>query len=321
MKKYVLIVVILVITIAVVSAQQKRMTEKSGEIVKTTHLFAVKSGQELYLDRYTSTSTEGMRPCVMFVFGGGFSTGTRNADMYLAYYDFLAREGYDVVAIDYRLGMKGVTDPSVFSAISDFKNTVNMAVEDLYDATKYVLDHASEWQIDTSKIIASGSSAGAITVLQAENGICNAAETAKRLPAGFNYAGAISFAGAIFSTSGTPDWESAPCPVLFFHGTSDKNVPYEKASLLGIGFYGSGIIAEQLREMRSPYYFYSVEYEDHSLAETPMTDNLPLVGSFIKEYVLGGKRVITVESIEDLGRPVRPTIFSIFEYLGSNYSE
>ncbi|MBP3483181.1 MAG: alpha/beta hydrolase [Alistipes sp.] len=320
MKKAIFVLIAVAATVAA-SAQQRLFAEKSAEIVKTTHLFAVKGGQKLYLDRYTCTATEGLRPCVVFVFGGGFSTGTRDAAMYLAYYEFLARAGYDVAAIDYRLGMQGVTDPSIFTAISDFKKTVNIAVEDLYDATRYVLDHADEWRIDPSKIIASGSSAGAITVLQAENGICNGVEAAKVLPAGFGYAGVISFAGAIFSTSGAPVWKSAPCPVLFFHGTSDKNVPYNKASLLGIGFYGSGVIAEQLRELRSPYYFYSVEYEDHSLAETPMTDNLPLVGSFIKEYVLGGKRAITVESIEDLDRPVRPTKFSIFEYLGSNYGE
>ena len=321
MKKALLIILALAAVIAA-SAQRKQTPEKSGGVVKTTHLFAVKGGQELYLDRYTSATTDGgLRPCVVFVFGGGFSTGTRDAAKYAAYYDFMVREGYDVVATDYRLGMKGVTDPSIFSAISDFKNTVDMAVEDLYDATKYILDRAAEWHIDTSKIIASGSSAGAITVLQAENGICNGTDAAKVLPAGFNYAGVISFAGAIFSTNGAPEWKSAPCPVMFFHGTSDKNVPYKKASLLGIGFYGSEVIAEQLRELRSPYYFYSVEYEDHSLAETPMTDNLPLTASFIREYAIGGKRVITVENIEDLERPARPTKFSVFEYLGSNYGE
>lgn len=108
---------------------------------------------------------------------------------------------------------------------------------------------------------------------------------------------------------------------MFFHGTSDKNVPYDKARLFGIGFYGSGLIASQLREMRSPYCFYSVEYEDHSLAETPMTDNLEQIGEFLDNYVMGRQNLITEIHVENLDRDVRPTSFSIFDYLGSNYGE
>ena len=308
--------------LSLIAALALFFTAAAQEIRKSTHLYAVKDGQELYLDRYTSSDvSDAKRPCVIFVFGGGFSTGLRDAAKYLQYYDYLARKGYDVVAIDYRLGMKGVTDPGIFSAISQFKATVNMAVEDLYSATGFVLEHAAEWGIDTSRMVASGSSAGAITVLQAENGICNGSEASKSLPAGFNYAGIISFAGAIFSTDGKPEWHKAPAPIMFFHGTSDKNVPYDKARVFGIGFYGSGLIASQLRQMRTPYYFYSVEYEDHSLAETPMTDNLEQIGEFLDNYVEGGLKQITEVHIENLNAPIRPTDFSIFDYLGSNYGE
>lgn len=52
--------------------------------------------------------------------------------------------------------------------------TISMAVEDLYDATAFIVDKADEWGIDSSQIVACGSSAGAITVLHGEYALCNA---------------------------------------------------------------------------------------------------------------------------------------------------
>lgn len=78
--------------------------------------------------------------------------------------------------------------------------TLAMATGDLYDATAYVCDHASAWSVDKTRIVASGSSAGAITVLMGEYGICNGHPLARqKLPQDFNYAGVISYAGAILT--------------------------------------------------------------------------------------------------------------------------
>lgn len=290
---------------------------------KSTHRFAVKDGCELFLDHYRAVvdDANSRRPCVMFVFGGGFVGGVRDAERYLPYFERLTADGYDVVSIDYRLGMRDVHDPNVVEAVMAFRKTVSMAVEDLYDATLYVLEHADEWNIDTTKIIASGSSAGAITVLQAENGICNGIEAAQRLPENFNYGGVVSFAGAIFSVTGKPSWERNPCPVLMFHGTADRNVPYRKGAVLGVGFFGSATIADQLYEADSPYWFYSVDYEDHSLAESPMTDNLDVIETFIERFVLEGHKAKIVDMYCNEACADRKTDFSIFDYLGSNYGD
>lgn len=288
------------------------------EVAKSTHVFASREGGELLLDRYTAGVAE-QHPCVIFLFGGGFVGGTRDADKYLPYFEQLVRSGCDVVSIDYRLGMREVRDPGIVEAVMALRNTVDMAVEDLYAATRFVLDRADEWHIDPSRIIASGSSAGAITVLQAENGICNSIPSAAILGEEFNYGGVISFAGAVFSMSGKPEWRHRPCPMLLFHGTSDRNVPYRKGALLGIGFYGSATVADYLRESGTPHYFYSVDYEDHSMAESPMTDNMPLIISFIEDYVCRGRRLMTLERCCNEAHTNRQTEFSIFDYLGSNY--
>ncbi len=292
---------------------------------KHTELFAVRGTDSLYLDHYTAP-VDGLRPCVMFVFGGGFAAGERDAGKYMPYFEMLTRNGYDVVSIDYRLGMSSTADSndnsSLFALkrmIGMMKNAVNIAVEDLFAATAYVLAHAAEWQVDPARIVASGSSAGAITALQAENCICNGDAKAAILPEGFNYGGVISFAGAIFSTHGRPEWKTAPCPIMLFHGNSDRNVPYEKAALLGIGYYGSALIAEQLDGLGTPYWFHSAQYRDHAMAEEPMDKNHAQILSFLDRHVKGGERLQIVESLENTSLGKQPTSFSIFEYLGANY--
>lgn len=318
MKRLILLVLMTAFAAAGLVAQPKY------EVSVTTFRFADRDGQQLMLDRYTSPSTEGMRPCMIFVFGGGFAGGERNREMYIPYYDFLAGNGIDVVAIDYRLGLKDV-DPAavgdIKSMIGIMKRAVDMAVEDLYSATLFVLDHAAEWQIDTRRIMISGSSAGAITVLQAENGICNSSAAASVLPADFRYAGVVSCAGAIFSTSGKPHWDKAPAPMLLFHGDADSNVPYKKASLMGVGYYGSQIIARQLDKLASPYYFYSARCVDHSLAVTPLEDQLDLILQFINEYVFSERRLRITADVESLGGSRCKTHFSIKDYLRTNYAE
>ena len=188
--------------IALCASAQGSVIERA--ITKQTHLYAVKGADSLYLDHYAAP-IEGKRPCVMFVFGGGFVGGARDHDT--EYFLFLANNGYDVVSIDYHLGMRGVESPGIIEFLKAMDKTINIAVEDLYSATNFILDHAEEWQIDPEKIVVSGSSAGAITSLQAEYAICNSLPVTKGLKEGFNYAGVIAFAGAVFTLDGAPKWE------------------------------------------------------------------------------------------------------------------
>jgi carboxylesterase type B len=46
---------------------------------------------------------------MIFVFGGGFVRGSRDHEGYLPYFKFLNDNGFDVVSIDYRLGLKPLT--------------------------------------------------------------------------------------------------------------------------------------------------------------------------------------------------------------------
>ena len=304
---------IFVMMIATMTAQNK----------PTTYCF-VEGNEPLYLDHYRAEG-EGKHPCLLFAFGGGFSHGNRADERYMSYFDMLLKQGFDVVSIDYRLGMKFTVDaPQKIGPLRGAKlmyRSVNYAAEDVMRATKFIIDNADKMGIDTKRIVTSGSSAGAIAVLQAENHVVNRSRYAKILPKEFNYAGVIAYAGAIYSVLCKPKWRKTPCPVMLFHGNADRNVPYHKATILAIGFYGSDFIADQLHKKGATYYFHSAHYRDHSLALLPLYHNHDEIISFLRRCVLGGEKMQhTYEYVDKSLEPCQ-TEFSVQEYLNSNYDK
>ena len=291
---------------------------------KQTYLYAVKGADSLYLDHYISP-VAGHRPCMVFVFGGGFVRGNRDSETYLPYFKFLNDNGFDVFSIDYRLGLKPLTtmegSPSIRETIGLLNGAVNMAVEDLFSATLFIIENAERWQIDTEKIVTSGSSAGAITVLQAENAICNRTPSAAVLPQGFNYAGVISYAGAIFTVNGKPEWKNKPAPIMLFHGSADAQVPYDKATMLGIGFFGSKHLAKEFNDNKWPYWFYDIEYHTHSIAVLPMFDNQREILTFLNDFVIKKRPLCITTSVSDGEQPKRNTKFKVMDYIDANFGK
>lgn len=289
---------------------------------KKSYLYAEKDGQSLYLDHYISP-VEGQRGCVIFLFGGAFARGVRDNSSYNPYFEYLTEQGWDVVSIDYRLGLKPLTDqdmsPTLRDTIGLLYHSVNIAVEDIYSATLFILDNAKQWDINPEKIVLSGSSAGAISVLQAENELCNNTELAAVMPEDFRYAGVISFAGAIFSVNGEPQWNKKPAPIMLFHGNADQQVPFKKAVLLGVGFYGSQFLVGQFNKLSTPYWFYTVKYATHDMAVTPMHNNLAQIGEFLNKYVNKGDQSRRTTEVSDTAFPKRQTSFNINDYMTANY--
>ena len=90
--------------------------------------------------------------------------GERDHEYYKTYFDELAKAGIVVVSIDYRLGLSQLhAKRGIRTMIDVMSNAVNIAVEDIYSATNYVIANAEAWNIDPQLIMISGSSAGAIT--------------------------------------------------------------------------------------------------------------------------------------------------------------
>ena len=278
--------------------------------IKQTYVFTKHDAQELKMDVYKRDTIDNdkkellnSQPCLLFVFGGGFKDGTRDAELYTDYFNYFANKGFTVVSIDYRLGMKGEKAPSLFN-FKPMENSIAIAVEDLYTATNYLLKNADELNIDTTQIIISGSSAGAIAVLQADYEKRNNKPSTKILSKPFQYAGVIAFSGSIFSREGTPSYNIAPAPTLLFHGSADKLVPYNNTRFFHIGMFGSNTLAKEFRKNEYPYMFYSMEGNGHEVSEYPMTDFLPQIDQFIADYVFCQKQLLIDINYRDKNRKV-----------------
>ena len=266
-------------------------------------MFVQRDTCDLFMDVYNPaarsvTVVDGKeKPTIIFMFGGGFIRGTRDDNGYHGWFRTMTDNGYRVISIDYRLGLKGSEKVGI-AQVNALDNAIHMAVEDLFSATKYIIDNAPQLSVDPDNIVISGSSAGAISVMQAEYEIANGTEWADALPKGFNYAGVMSFSGAILSREGKIDFKTATCPVMMLHGTADKLVPYEQIKVFNLGFFGGGKLVERFRKYGLNYnMFHFVDY-GHEIAGS-MGTTTDLQFKFLEKNVMQGKKRIVEAWIDD----------------------
>jgi len=295
-------------------------TPQAPKIEKTTYLYAIKGSDSLYVDRYAKADTA-KQPALIFVFGGGFKGGDRAAAEYMPFFEFMADRGYQVISIDYRTMLSRISPDSMASPtgfVGALQCAIDTAVADLYDATAFVLNNAPIWGVDRDKIVACGSSAGAITVLQGEFYRANGLPIANRLPAGFNYAGIISCSGAIAAPS-APAWRHNPCPIMMFHGDADNVVPYSEAAIPGLaGLWGSATIANGLNGQRASYSFTTIENAAHEIAIDAFADYPYAMEQFLQTQAFGGKHDQATTVIRDINSEPKNKEFTIADYIRSN---
>lgn len=275
-----------------------------------TYLFAQRDTCSLYLDVYDVTSGAetsylgNPKPAVLFVFGGGFVSGERSSDFYQEWFKTLNDNGYAVVTIDYRLGMKGYKVgkgiSGLLKAADRFKLSQDIAVEDVFSAVDFLWRNREEVGIDPDNLVIAGSSAGAITALAAEYAIVNG--EAKGLPEGFNFKGVMSFAGGIMSDKGAPKFKAEPCPILFLHGTADGAVAYNKLGALGKGIWGSNYLVKQLDKMGADYCIYRFTDRTHDVAAY-MQACWSLEKDFLEKNVTQGAHRVVDAVVDDASLP------------------
>ncbi|WP_242157501.1 alpha/beta hydrolase [Aestuariivivens sediminis] len=84
-------------------------------------------------------------PAMVFFFGGGWNKGT--IKQFEPHAKYFSKRGMVCFLVDYRVRERHHTTP--IESLKDAKSAI-----------RYIKEHASEFQIDTSKIVASGASAG-----------------------------------------------------------------------------------------------------------------------------------------------------------------
>lgn len=284
----------------------------------STYVFAERDGKALSLDVYypedgAPTTLDGIaKPTILYVFGGGFITGRRNDPFILPWVKHLLDDGYTFVAVDYRLGLKGEKlDFGLFGiaeSAKKVKNAVDMGVEDVFAAIRYIADNSEALKIDPDNIVISGSSAGAMISLSAELETCTPTVRTSILPEGFRFKGVMSFAGAIMSDTGIPKYLTEPAPQLLFHGDADEAVTYSKIAFGKLGFYGSSSLAKDIfRKQGYVYNFCSYPGHTHDIAAA-MESTWPEQKRFLEANVIRGQRRIVEASITDPDIPVWKSI-------------
>lgn len=283
-------------------------TEK---FVKETYDYAVKEGDTLRLDVYYNPDIEysGPRPVIIFAFGGGWEAGARadGAGSYTPFLNTMTRYGYIGVGIDYRLGylqarktgkvedisicdhlIRRKVDRNIFECA---QQAIMMAVEDLYDATNFVVENVGRWNANPQQVIVSGISAGGINSLTAEYLSANSHPLAvDHLPDGFRYAGVISGCGAIWHDLDQPiRWNSQPCPIMFIHGNRDTIVPYMQLTdeTFNYSIDGSKQLSGYFRDNNLPYMLVTGEGGGHAYGGDAFALDHDLIHRFISKFVLG----------------------------------
>lgn len=145
MKHVLGVVGLLALTVAVPRAQSTdqlaRLENDFRVVPNVTYLTA--SNMDAKLDLYVRRGNTTPQPTLIFIHGGGWTGGTKEARA-LAVAPYLAM-GLNVVNVEYRLA-KVALAPA--------------AVEDSRCALKWVYSHAKEYGIDTQRLVVAGDSAG-----------------------------------------------------------------------------------------------------------------------------------------------------------------
>ena len=294
------IITVVLMTVSAALTVQAKETPISPD---GTYLYVQRDTCDLYMDVYnpakgSQTTIDGKKkPTIVFMFGGGFIQGTRDDESYNDWFKMLTQNGYRVVSIDYRLGLKGSSKVGI-AQVNVLDKAIHMAVEDLFSATNFMIDNAETLGIDPSNIVISGSSAGAISAMQAEYEICNRTSWAQVLPSDFNYAGVMSFSGAILSRKGKVKYAEEPCATLMLHGTADGLVPYKQIAFFNLGFFGGGKLVERFKKFDYNYNMYHFIDYGHEIAGS-MSTTTDLQFKFLENNVMRGKNRIVETWIED----------------------
>ncbi|RIH64160.1 alpha/beta hydrolase [Mariniphaga sediminis] len=274
--------------------QVKYLHPYTDEVVIETHTYISKEGESLDFDIYLpANDPDTDRPLVLYVHGGGFQGGQRDNEQIVNFCNKLAGYGYAVASISYRLTRKD--QPGGFGCncpVAEKFKTFDAAVEDISDATFYLIQNHEHFGIDPYKIILAGSSAGAEAALIAAYTppLCYDLEAGP-----VSYAGVIGMAGAIPDT--TKIYDDSAIPSLFFHGTDDKLVPYataphhycEKGQPGYLVLHGSFTLANKLEELGVPYWLHTTCGGGHEMASKPLTAYFDEIVDFCYNFVVNKK--------------------------------
>lgn len=231
------------------------------------------------------------RPLLVVVHGGGFSVGQRDNPTEVKFSKTMAKMGYTVASISYRLTRKGKeTGFGCDCPTQEKLETIKMSGEDVLKALHFLKEKNELFKIDFDRVILIGSSAGAEAVVNLA--YMRGSDLYKDLPYGeLKFAGVVSFAGALLELESLTSENAVP--TMFFHGIKDRLVPYdvaahhycEKDAPGYLKLYGSKAMADKLKELKVSYDLGIDPNGTHQWAGIPFS-RTDTIASFIHEAVI-----------------------------------
>lgn len=283
---------------------------------KTTYPF-VERDSTLYLDVHQPTVKRADKAAVLSVFGGGFIVGKRDDKLQSRLADSLTQRGFTVINIDYRLGLKDSLMVATHQKLTDmddlFQYCIGIATEDCAAAVKWVVEHADEIDIDPTKIALTGSSAGAITVLQLDFCRANGWPQASALPEGWKPAAVIPYAGGVMCKPADLKYETDPAPTLLMHGDKDKIVAYRSLGLpFSAKLFGSNAIDMQMDKQGIPHWFIRFKGIGHEVASW-FPGSVDLFCAFVDQCLSGRVSTLDATMTDEVLQPTEWTKMNVFQ--------
>lgn len=197
--------------------------------------------EKLLLDIYQPKGDKAeKRPALIFVHGGGFTSGDKASGIGRMLVERLAKKGYVTLSINYRLRK----NPS-----GNWVTTFRDSTADAYAAYEWLVNHAVEYRVDAGHIAFAGHSAGSSIVVE----LCYGDWSVRKLKKDGIFA-AIAMAGPQ-SVTGNPVAGDPFCLIL--HGKLDKVVPFSLSERLN----------DQLEAAGTPHLFYPLPDSAHNLSD------------------------------------------------------
>lgn len=310
---FILLLVILLPVYAQASGPVRKIYRDS--IVPQTYQYTTRGDQPLLMDVYAPDEPRPDSACAVFMFGGGFVNGSRTDRNVRLFCQQLAHAGYTAIAIDYRLHLREVKGDTIrlTNMQGIFRDAINIGAEDCADAVAYICRNADAWGICPRRIVLSGSSAGAISVLQLDYCRANSLAPAAALPSGWRPAAVVAYSGAVYCDGRRLHYDSAPAPTFFLHGNKDRIVNYRKfPPLLRSGLYGPTKLHRLFEKKGYPHWFFIYEGIGHEVSGL-MSYTIQEFDAFVDKSLAGSRMQYDTTLRDTNVRPSKWTSMNVFD--------
>lgn len=232
-------------------------------------------------------------PGVVLMHGGFFTSGGKS-DMALVALAFASR-GYVTTSINYRLLGELADPPGALPlypedrwpswlpgrlngwnvTMDQYVSTIAAAVADQGMAVNWLADNAGTYNVDSSKIVVGGYSAGAVSSLLLGFGAVDGVDA--------DVAAIVSFAGGMYGNEGAID--SNDPPTLIVHGTADTVTPFTEYGFLQDALDDAGVTSEAIIQNGVGH---SLQYDQATIQQAftfLRTQMIPEPSSFLLAFI------------------------------------